>query len=155
MISTVLWLAGTALVAAGIVLAVSGLAGRTAIRGELSEQRIVFPAADELPAPMARHAGAAVHTGAQARAFAGFIGQNITRMADGRSYSEISDEWIAGGRADDRLGELRQAVFAGQMLRGSLLGAYQAWQVTALVIALGALFAAVGLVFVALGAAWH
>ncbi|MFC7483969.1 hypothetical protein ACFQX7_33535 [Luedemannella flava] len=42
----------------------------------------------------------------------------------------------------------------GNSLRGALLGAYQAWQVTALVAGLGALFTAIGVVFVALGATW-
>jgi hypothetical protein len=38
----------------------------------------------------------------------------------------------------------------GQSLRGALLGAYQAWQITVLVLALGAVFTAMGATFLAL-----
>jgi hypothetical protein len=154
-ISTLLWLAGAVLAAAGVAMVVRGFAGRAAIRGELADQRIVFPDSAALPAGLARHAGAAVRTGAQARAFADFIGQNLTRITAGRSYAQISDEWHAGGRGDARLAELREAAFAGQMLRGSLLGAYQAWQVTVLVIGLGGLFCVLGVVLFALAGSWR
>ncbi|MGW0433322.1 hypothetical protein ACWDV4_12395 [Micromonospora sp. NPDC003197] len=54
---------------------------------------------------------------------------------------------IPGRRA---LPRAREMAFMGQTLRGALLGAYQAWQVTLLVIGLGALFTALGLAFLAL-----
>lgn len=47
---------------------------------------------------------------------------------------------------------LRETAFVGQLLRASLLGAYQAWLVTTLVVGLGGLFALIGVGFIAL--AW-
>lgn len=42
----------------------------------------------------------------------------------------------------------------GQTLRACLLGAYQAWQLGALAIGLGGLFAAAGLGFLTLAVTW-
>ncbi len=43
-----------------------------------------------------------------------------------------------------------ETAFMGKSLRGALLGAYQAWRITLLVFALGAVFTALGAAFVAL-----
>ncbi|TNH28502.1 hypothetical protein FHG89_14945 [Micromonospora orduensis] len=74
----------------------------------------------------------------------------MTKATGGRTYAEIADEWMAGGRTDERLARLRETAFMGQSLRGALLGAYQAWQITVLVFALGAVFTAMGTAFLAL-----
>jgi len=141
---------GVGLLLAGPILIARGTAGRRSIRAELSEQKIVFPDRHELPAALAGYAGVQVRTGEHARAFADFIGANVARATGGRTYAQIAEELQACGGSDERLTRLRQTAFMGQTLRGSLLGAYQAWQVTTLVIGLGALVAAMGLAFLAL-----
>lgn len=150
MISVVLAVAGAALLLAGVVLIAHGLAGRRHVARELAQQRISFPARDALPGPLVRYAGLPVHTGTQARAFSDLIADHLAKATGGRSYAEIADEWQTGGRADERLTRLRETAFMGQSLRGALLGAYQAWQITVLVIGLGLLFLVVGAAFVAL-----
>ncbi|GAB2947385.1 hypothetical protein GCM10027280_40130 [Micromonospora polyrhachis] len=135
---------------AGPVMAVRGLIGRKAITQELVQQRIAFPAGGNLPAGLSRYAGVQVRTGEQAKAYSDLIGSHVAKATGGRTYAEISTELQAGGRTDEKLVRLREMAFMGQTLRGALLGAYQASQVTLLVIGLGALFTALGLTFLAL-----
>ena len=145
---------GAALLLAGPILIERGITGRRRIRAELSQQKIVFPAGDGLPAGLARYAGTQVSTGAQAQAFADLIGQHVAQATGGRTYAQVVDEWQATGSSDERLAKLRQTAFMGQTLRGSLLGAYQAWQITVLVIGLGALLTATGAAFLAMATTW-
>ncbi|MFD2352345.1 hypothetical protein ACFSTC_28330 [Nonomuraea ferruginea] len=72
------------------------------------------------------------------------IGDNVLAATGGRTYAQVSAELMAAPGGDDELAALRQTAFTGQMLRASLLNAYQAWQVTTLVIGLGALLTATG-----------
>jgi len=150
MIAILLGLTAAVLLVAGPTMIVQGVVGRRSVTRELAQQRIRFPADDGLPTDLHRYAGAPVHTGTQARAFADLIGAHVTKATGGRTYSEIADEWMAGGRSDQRLAQLRETAFMGQSLRGALLGAYQAWQITVLVLALGAVFTAMGAAFLAL-----
>ena len=150
MTTLILGLAAAVLLIAGPTMVIQGLLGRRTVARELARQRISFPAAGGLPARLHRYAGAPVRTGAQARAFSDVIGANVARATGGRTYAEIVEEWMAGGRTDDRLAGLRQTAFMGQSLRGALLGAYQAWQVTLLVIGLGGVFTALGSALLAL-----
>jgi hypothetical protein len=46
--------------------------------------------------------------------------------------------------ADTRLAGQKQTAFMGESLRGSLMGAYQAWEVTYLVTGLGVAFLGIG-----------
>lgn len=150
MISLLLTTIGVALLAAGPVMIAQGLIGRRSITHELTSQKIAFPSGAGLPGDLARYAGAPVRTGAQARAFSDLIAEHVDKATGGRTYAEIADEWLAGGRTDERLARLRETAFMGQTLRGALLGAYQAWQITALVTALGVLVAAIGAAFLAM-----
>ncbi|PZG09294.1 hypothetical protein C1J01_37765 [Nonomuraea aridisoli] len=134
-----LGVAGAAMAAAGPVMAVQGWKARTEIRLELRGQSITFPG----EGPAVRQ-GAPVLTGPQARAYAEVIGRNVLAATGGRSYAEVSAELFAAGEEDEKLSGLRQTAFMGQMLRASLLNAYQAWQVTTLVIGLGALLTTTG-----------
>jgi hypothetical protein len=129
---------------AGVVMVAQGLAGRRSVTRELAQQRISFPAADALPAALGRYANLPVHAGAQAWAYSELIAAHVARATSGRTYAEIAEEWLAGGGGDERLTRLRETAFMGQSLRGALLGAYQAWQITLLTMGLGALFTAVG-----------
>ncbi|WP_238009407.1 hypothetical protein KZZ52_26310 [Dactylosporangium sp. AC04546] len=150
MITLLLGVTAAILLVAGPTMVVQGLAGRRTVSQELARQRISFPATGSLPGGLDRYAGVPVHTGAQARAFSDLIAENLTQATGGRTYAEIVEEWMAGGRTDEKLARLRQTAFMGQSLRGALLGAYQAWQITLLVIGLGAVFTTVGTAFLAL-----
>jgi hypothetical protein len=147
--SALLLVVGAALLVAGATMSARALAGRQRIRQELADQKICFPDADHLPAAFARYAGVQVRTGGQARAFADLIGTHVAKATAGRTYAEITEELRTCGGADERLTKLRETAFMGQSLRASLLGAYQAWQITTLVIGLGGLLAAIGLAFLA------
>ena len=94
-------------------------------------------------------------TGGQARAFSELIASHVVKATEGRTYAQIAEEWQASGRTDERLGRLRETAFMGQTLRGSLLSAYQAWEITTLVAGLGCALTAIGVVFLALGATWQ
>jgi hypothetical protein len=150
--SALLAAVGIALLIAGPTLIWRGVAGRQQVQTELSNQRIEFPSGDALPASLMPYAGIRVRTGDQARAFADYIAGNVSKATAGRTYAQIVDELHAAPHADERLARLRETAFMGQSLRGALLTAYQAWQVSMLVIGLGSLFAAVGLAFVMLAA---
>ena len=145
-------LVGISLVASGPVMCVQAWRGRQRIVQELGDQKVNFPVADRLPPELAQYAGAQVRTGQQARAFSDLIALNVAQATGGRTYSDISHEWLTGGRRDEQLALLRETAFMGQSLRSALLAAYQAWQITALVLGLGALLTGVGVVFVSL--AW-
>jgi hypothetical protein len=129
-----------------------GRAGRGQIQHELAEQKIAFPPAADLPATLTHYAGRQVTTGGLARAYSDLIASHVTRATAGRTYAQLAEEWQATGRTDERLARLRETAFMGQTLRGSLLGAYQAWEITTLVAGLGCVFTAIGVVFLALGA---
>ncbi|BAL91540.1 hypothetical protein AMIS_63200 [Actinoplanes missouriensis 431] len=148
MLSLVLSLLALVLILAGLVMIAQGWAGRRDVGRELARQHISFPAGDRLPAGLARFAGADVRTGVQARAYSEMIAANVAKATGGRSYAEIADECMRAGH-DEKLARLRETAFMGQSLRGALLGAYQAWQVTLLVMGLGALFLTVGAAFLA------
>jgi hypothetical protein len=138
------------LLVAGPAMIVQGIVGRRTIAHELAQQRITFPPDRGLPDGLRRYAGRPVHTGGQARAYSDLIAVHVAQATGGRTYSELADEWMTGDRTDERLGRLRETAFMGQSLRGALLGAYQAWQITLLVIAVGTIFTAIGATFLAL-----
>jgi hypothetical protein len=142
--------AGAAMTAAGPVMAARGIKARAEIQAELRGQSISFPGKG-LPDDLAAHQSRAVLTGPQARAFAEVIGNNVLMATGGRSYGEISAELHAAGGDDEKLEGLRQTAFTGQMLRASLLNAYQAWQITTLVIGLGTLLTMTGAALLATG----
>lgn len=153
-ITALLLAVGAVLLVAGPVMVLQGRAGRRQIQHELAEQKIIFPQIDDLPTALTRYAGQQVKTGGQARAFADVIASHVAQATAGRTYAQIADEWQASDRSDQRLTRLRETAFMGQTLRGSLLGAYQAWQITTLVAGLGCLLTAIGAVFLALGTTW-
>jgi hypothetical protein len=152
------WLAaltGLALLIAGPIMIGVGVSGQHQVTDQLKAQQITFPAkgSDGLPAAQAGYAGQTVTTGAQAKAFSDMIETHIREATGGQTYSQVSGAYIAAS-ADKttpaatltKLAGLRQTAFMGESLRGSLLSAYQAWQVTYLVIGLGVAFTGIGLV---------
>lgn len=148
MIQTILGLVGLSLLAAAAIMIFQGVDGRRSVTRELEQQRITFPA-DGLPAALGAFAGRPVRTGVEARAYSQLIGEHVLAATGGRTYAEVTAE-CRRNKADETLGKLRETAFMGETLRGALLGAYQAWQVTLLVIGLGALCAAIGVGFLTL-----
>lgn len=151
--AAVLTLVGAAMLTAGPVLVIRGGAGRKLIRRELTEQKIAFPDGGSLPAELAPYGRVQVTNGEQAKAFADLIGANVLRATGGRTYSEVSHDLLVAGGEDTKLADLRQTAFMGQTLRASLMSAYQAWNITTLVVGLGALFTGMGTALVMTGLA--
>ena len=152
------WLAGltgVALLVAGPVMIGVGISGQHQVTQQLSAQQITFPAnaKADLPPAEAAYAGQQVTTGPQAKAFSDMIETHIKQATGGKTYSQVSSEYITA-LADKAtpaatltaLSGERQTAFMGESLRGSLLSAYQAWEVTYLVMGLGLAFTGIGAV---------
>lgn len=141
-------LTGLAMLVAGPIMVARGFDGQHQIKQQLTAQKIVFPkdAKAGLPASLSGYAGQQVRTGTQAKAYADMVEIHVMESTKGLTYSQVSDKYRAGGSTDAKLGALRQTAFMGESLRGSLMSSYQAWELTWLVIGLGALFIGVGLV---------
>jgi hypothetical protein len=149
-IASLLWaLAALALIVAGPVMIYRGIDGQQQVRDQLSAQHIQFPEAGAkgLPAGLAGYAGQKVTTGPQAKAYADMVEEHVKAATGGLTYSEVSAKYIAGGSKDPKLAQLRETAFMGESLRGSLMSAYQAWELTWLVIGLGALLSTLSIVF--------
>jgi hypothetical protein len=156
--SLVRWLAaltGVALLVAGPIMIGVGVSGRHQVTQQLTAQQITFPANAKagLPAAEAGYAGQQVTTGPEAKAFSDMIETHIKEATGGKTYSQVSGEYLTAlaNKATPAatlatLSGERQTAFMGESLRGSLLSAYQAWEVTYLVIGLGLAFTGIGAV---------
>ena len=134
-----------ALVASGPVMILRGRAGKAELRAELDRQNIEFPAeAAALPPRLSSFTGRRVHSGTDARAYSELIRDHLEDATGGRSYAEITAELGTSDEKDEKLAALRQTAFMGESLRSGLLGAYQAEEITHLVMGLGALFTGIG-----------
>lgn len=110
----------------------------TDVRGQLSAQKIVFPAkgSPELTAlpkaddtAMTQYAGQPMTTGAQAETWADhFIAVHLSAIGGGKTYSQLSAASMAAPANTVLAGEV-QTVFRGTTLRGMLLNAYGFWQI--------------------------
>jgi hypothetical protein len=127
------------------------------VRDELVSQKISFPAAGpnftaaQYPT-LQQFAGQQVDNGPKAQAYANdYIGKHLQAVAGGKTYSQVSAEYLAGGSKNATLASQRQTLFMGETLRGLLLNAYGWWQVGqyALYAAVGMLIASIA-VFLAL-----
>jgi hypothetical protein len=151
----------TVLIAAGvvvtIVLAVAGVLltwgsnfADDYVSDELTSQNIFFPDAASLEEQgrddLVKYADEQVTTGAEAEAYASFIGGHLEGIADGATYAEMSEpqgearaalaQAQESGASDDEIAELqatvdeitgqRDTLFKGETLRGLLLSTY-AW----------------------------
>lgn len=106
------------------------------VEQQLSMQDITMPEKDALETKaqhdaLDQYAGQKMTTGDQARAFADhYILVHMNAASDGRTYEEVSGEFIAlspeekASEAGQQLGQLRQTLFMGNTLRGLLLNAY-------------------------------
>jgi hypothetical protein len=104
------------------------------VHNQLVEQKISFPPkgspgldAKEFPG-LQRYAGQAVDSGAKAKAYADqFIKVHLTKVANGKTYSEVSAASIADPKNTVLQGQV-QTLFRGETLRGLLLYAW-GWSV--------------------------
>ena len=113
--------------AGGILIFASSFTSNT-VSTELSAQQIFFPPADQLTPALQQYAGQQVTTGAQAKAYTDMIAEHLDAVAGGKTYSQVSSEWIASNKdatkRDATLGAQRQTLFMGETLRGLLLNTY-------------------------------
>lgn len=104
------------------------------VRTELSSQKIYFPpkgspALDPKEYPdLQKYAGQLVDDGDKAKAYAnGFIGRHLDKIADGKTYSEVS-ALAMKDPTNQKLQAQKQSLFQGETLRGLLLSAgYSYW----------------------------
>lgn len=104
------------------------------VRTELTAQKIFFPPAgspalnpEEYP-DLQKYAGKQVVDGPTAKAYAnGYIGRHLEKIADGKSYAEVSSLAMKDPTNAD-LQKQKQSLFQGETLRGLLLGTgYAYW----------------------------
>ena len=127
--------AAVLLLAGGLLVWASSFA-TTNVHDQLASQNITMPVAAALTTPtmkaeLTQYAGQPLTTGEQAKAYADYyIQAHMDEQADGRTYSQVSGEYMAALKADPTaqattdLGQLRQTLFMGTTLRGMLLNAY-------------------------------
>ena len=68
----------------------------------------------------------------------------MNKIAGGKTYSQVSDEWIAGGMKNEKLAGQRTELFTGETLRGLLLQAWGWGQIGSIALLAGILLIAFG-----------
>jgi hypothetical protein len=135
-------ISGTGLLLAAVLVVAGGLltwaSSFTAdqVHDQLAMQDITMPAKASLETKaqhdaLDQYAGQQLTTGPQAKAFADhYILVHMNAASDGRTYEEVSGEFIAlspeekASPEGQQLGQLRQTLFMGNTLRGLLLYGY-------------------------------
>jgi hypothetical protein len=127
-----------ALLAAGGLLSWAHVFIGNQVHDQLTMQDITMPAGDALSGlpkadanALKPFAGSKLDTGPEAKAYANhYILVHMNEAADGKTYSQISGEFVTMSPADQaspagqKLGGLRQTLFMGDTLRGLLLYGY-------------------------------
>ena len=122
------------LVAGGLLTWANVFVGNQ-VADQLSAQDIVMPEGEALAslpeedaAALEEFAGSPLDSGPEARAYADhYILAHMNAASDGRTYSEVSSEYLAlsgeekASEEGQALGQLRQTLFMGNTLRGLLL----------------------------------
>ena len=157
--------AAIVIAAAGAMLMWGSNFAEDYVHDELASQNVVFPDADSLReegrGDLVKYADEQVTTGAEAEAFAGFIGGHLEGIADGKTYAEIDDRGAAqavvdareSGASEAEIAELqatanelkaqRDSLFRGETLRGLLLSSY-AWATVGAIAGIAAFVAFAG-----------
>jgi hypothetical protein len=129
-------LLATVLLVAGGLLTWASSFVESNVHDQLAAQDITMPEGDaiaEADKPyLEQYAGQQLATGDQAKAYADhYILVHMNAASDGRTYQEVSGEFMAAAANPDAdpdevaaLGELRQTLFMGNTLRGLLLYGY-------------------------------
>src|ERR1035438_9789333 len=112
--------AAAGMIVLGIVSIVGGSYDHEVVHNQLGTQKITFPKPAEY-ADLKQYEGQQVLTGTQAKAYAeNQIAPDMNKIAGGKTYSEVSEEWIAGGMKNAKLASERTTLFTGETLRGLL-----------------------------------
>jgi len=136
--------AAAAMIALGIVSIVGGSYDHSVVHNQLAPQQIFFPKPAEYPA-LKGYAGQQVLTGTQAKAYANDqLQPDMNKIAGGKTYSQVSEEWIAGGMKSATLAAQRQTLFMGTTLKGLLLNAWGWAQIGSIAILAGIILIVVG-----------
>ena len=136
--------AAIGMIVLGIVSIVGGTYDHEVVRNQLGPQKITFPKPAEY-ADLKKYEGQQVLTGAQAQAFANDqLGPDLNKVAGGKTYAQVSDEWIAGGMKSEKLAGERTTLFMGETLKGLLLNAWGWAQIGSIAILAGILLIVFG-----------
>jgi hypothetical protein len=136
--------AAAGMIILGVVSIVGGSYDHEVVHNQLGPQKITFPKPAEYP-DLKKYEGQQVLTGTQAKAYAeDQIGVDMNKVAGGKTYSQVSDEWIAGGMKNEKLAGERTTLFMGETLRGLLLNAWGWAQIGSIAILAGILLIVFG-----------
>jgi hypothetical protein len=131
-LTSIATVAAVGMVVVGILAVVGGHYDKQVVHDQLAPQKIFFPKPATNPG-LTAYAGQQVLTGKQAKLYAQKqIGVDLTKVAGGKTYSQISAEWIAGGMKNTTLASERTTLFMGETLNGLLLGAW-GWSVIGMI----------------------
>ncbi len=143
-LTSIATVAAAGMIVVGALALVGGHYDKQVVHDQLAPQKIFFPKPATNPA-LASYAGQQVLTGKQAKLYAqDQIGVDLTKVAGGKTFSQISAEWIAGGMKNTTLAGERTTLFTGETLRGLLLNAW-GWSV------IGSIATLAGFILILLG----
>jgi hypothetical protein len=136
--------AAAGMIVLGIVSIVGGSYDHQVVRDQLGPQKIYFPKPAEWPS-LKSYEGQQVLTGSEAKLYAeDQIGPDMNKIAGGKTYSQVSDEWIAGGMKSEKLAGERTTLFMGETLKGLLLNAWGWGQIGSIAVLAGILLIVFG-----------
>jgi hypothetical protein len=145
-LTSIATVAAAGMIVVGALAVVGGHYDKQVVHDQLAPQKIFFPKPATNPG-LAAYAGQQVLTGKQAKLYAQKqIGVDLAKVAGGKTYSQISAEWIAGGMKNTTLAGQRTTLFMGETLKGLLLNAW-GWSV------IGGIATLAGFILILLGAA--
>jgi hypothetical protein len=145
-LTSIATVAAAGMIVVGALALVGGHYDKQVVHDQLAPQKIFFPKPATNPG-LAAYAGQQVLTGKQAKLYAQKqIGVDLTKVAGGKTYSQVSAEWIAGGMKNATLATERTTLFTGETLNGLLLNAW-GWSVIGMIATLA------GWILILLGAA--
>jgi hypothetical protein len=144
-LTSIATVAAAGMILVGVLAVVGGHYDKQVVHDQLAPQQIFFPKPATNPG-LASYAGQQVLTGKQAKLYAQKqISVDLRKVAGGKTYSQVSTEWIAGGMKSARLASERTTLFTGETLNGLLLGAW-GWSV------IGTIATLAGFILILLGA---
>lgn len=145
-LTSIATVAAAGMIVVGALALVGGHYDKQVVHDQLAPQKIFFPKPATNPA-LAAYAGQQVLTGKQAKLYAqDQIGVDLTKVAGGKTYAQVSTEWITGGMKNTTLASERTTLFMGETLNGLLLNAW-GWSV------IGGIATLAGFILILLGAA--
>lgn len=144
-LTSIATVAAAGMIVVGALALVGGHYDKQVVHDQLAPQKIFFPKPATNPA-LDAYAGQQVLTGKQAKLYAQKqIGVDLTKVAGGKTYSQVSAQWIAGGMKNTTLAGERTTLFMGETLNGLLLNAW-GWSV------IGSIATLAGFILMLLGA---